>query len=222
MPDLTRQPPRRIREIPAAIRMLDGIEVAAEYPRVGTHCIGRLQDRPRRRPHADDGRAAVPENAGLFAANALDVGTEPLHVVERDRYDDRNVGIDKVDGVQATTHADLEHDCVGRRGLEYQQRRKRVELEERQRVGPERVGDAFECDDQRGFRHQFVADPDPFAVIDQVRRREAANTIATGFEHRGRERDAGPLAVRAAHRDDRCGRTLPARPRKNAGRAIQS
>ena len=42
------------------------------------------------------------------------VATEPFRVIDADRNDDRDVGVDDVDGIEPAAQADLEHDRVRR------------------------------------------------------------------------------------------------------------
>ena len=74
---------------------------------------------------------------------------------------DGDVGIDEVDCVQPPAQADFEHDRVRSPGLEHEQRGKRVELEERQRLAFERIGDALEGRDQRDLRDPRAVESDP-------------------------------------------------------------
>ena len=70
-------------------------------------------------------------------------------MIEIDRRDQRDVGVDDVDRVEPPAQADFEHDRVELSVREHQQRGRGVELEERQRVLAASRVDALERRDQR-------------------------------------------------------------------------
>ena len=100
---------------------------------------------------AEHGRTAAPENSGLLARNGLERRAQIFLMIQADAHHHGDVRIDHIDGIQAAAHADLEHPCIELRRLEHQQRRQRVELEERQTHLAARGLDSLEG------RHQFFA-----------------------------------------------------------------
>ena len=71
-------------------------------------------------------------------------------------------------------------------------------------------------------RNHLAVEADPFAIIDQVRRREHADAMTAGTQHRIQHPDAGAFAVGAADRDDRLRRRLPAAYAPAPGRTRSS
>src|SRR5678816_2565809 len=66
-------------------------------------------------PVAADRRATGAEDSRLFTANGLASRAEIIHVIDPDRRDDGDVGIDDVHGVEPAAEPDFEHDCVDAR-----------------------------------------------------------------------------------------------------------
>ena len=63
--------------------------------------------------HDDDDLAGF-DDAGFFARDLFDRGAEPFRVVQGDRCDDGDAGVDDVRGVPAPAHADLDDGGVHR------------------------------------------------------------------------------------------------------------
>src|SRR6185369_14848612 len=76
------------------------IEVAPQGPEVGADLDGPVQHALRRHGVAYDRGLAGAQDAGLFAADALAVVAQIVHVIQRDAGDHRAVGIDDIDRIE--------------------------------------------------------------------------------------------------------------------------
>ncbi len=81
-------------------------------------------------PRAEDRGPAGPEDAGLLDTDLFDGVAEPLPVIEADRDDGGDVGIEQVDGIEPSAHADFEHRHFDALACKHDERRERVPLEE--------------------------------------------------------------------------------------------
>ena len=143
-------------EVPASRGSRDFAEVAPADPEQRTLGVRRLDQRVwRRLLTAIHGRPAGAKDACLLARDALEIRTQPFRVIDPERNDNRDVGVDDVYRVEPPAHADLEDDRIRLRRLEDEERRQRVELEEGERIRPERISDALERRDERGSRHRL-------------------------------------------------------------------
>ena len=172
--------------------------------------MGGLDQRAWRRfVAAKNGRSAGAKDPSLLACDRLEVRAQPFRVIDPERNDDRDVGVDDVYRVEPPAHADLEDDRVRPGGIENQERRERIELEEGQGIRSERIGDPLERRDKRGRRDRVSLEPDALGIVDEVRRGEGGGAVALLAENRIGERDAGALAVGATDRDHRAARRRP-------------
>jgi hypothetical protein len=94
-------------------------------------------------------RPAGRRDPSLLACDRLEVRAQPFRVIDPERNDDRDVGVDDVYRVEPPAHADLEDNRVRPGGIENQERRERIELEKGQGIRSERIGDALERRDKR-------------------------------------------------------------------------
>ena len=173
---------------PAPLLLVAGdVEVVAEAPQVGADGPGVVDHALRRHRIAHDGRAAGAQDAGLLEADALPVGTQELHVVEVDAGDDGAVGVDDVDGIEATAETDLQDRDVGP-GLGHGvQDGQRGEFEVGQRGGAARPLDGLEVRQQAVAIDRLARQSQPLLEAHQMRRREDRRPVARvgedGFEH---------------------------------------
>ena len=120
--------------------------------------------------------------AGLSSSVAADVlarRPEPIGVVEPDRTQHRHLRIDEVGRIEATSHAGLEDHDLAAFVEEMPHREREGEFEKRGMALPihdesaqlvQTRGDGF-------LRDHRSIDPDPLAVVDQVRRGKGANPM---------------------------------------------
>ena len=131
-------------------------------------------------------------------------------------------GIYDIRGVQSASHPDFEHDRIHARRFEHEQRRKRVEFEECKRLIAARRIDSLERDQQRSVVDFAFGDTNAFVVADQMRRGESANAVAALGEDSRQQCDRRAFTVRAADRDDRTRRALPAERAQRAPQSVQT
>ena len=156
--------------------------------------------------HDDDDLAGF-DDAGFFARDLFDRGAEPFRVVQGDRCDDGDAGVDDVRGVPAPAHADLDDGGVDRVVGEGRVCHDREHLEEGQaRAALLRAALVHHADvglDVLPGAHEALArdrvafQGDALAHVEQVRAREAASLHAEGSEERVDHARRGGLAVRA-------------------------
>ena len=185
----------------------------------GGECIEQTGRRGRL-PH--DGRTAGTCDAGLFAADAVTIVTEPVGVIQIDRGDHRDIGIDDVDRIQPAAQTDLQHRHIQRGPAEQVQRRKGAEFEIGQRYLTASGLDPLERGHQGGIIRVLPENPHALVVIDQVRRGERAGTLPGGAQHRLEQRDGGALAIGAADRDQPPRRRRCTHPAPDLAHAIQT
>ena len=156
--------------------------------------------------HDDDDLAGF-DDAGFFARDLFDRGAEPLGVVQGDRGDDGDAGVDDVRGVPASAHADLDDGGVDRVVGEGRVRHDREDLEEGQAraafllaalvhhadVGGDVLPGAYEA----LARDRVAFQGDALAYVKQVWTREAACLHAERGQQRVDHTRCGCLAVRA-------------------------
>ncbi len=171
---------------------------------VGEHC--------RHAAAAEYGGAAATEYPGLFACDGIQGGAEELLMVQADADNHGDVGIYRIDRIEAPAHADFEHPGIQPRRLEDQQRRQGVVLEERQADVTARALDPLECRQQFCRVDESPGDADAFAVIAQVRRGEGTDPQARRRHNRPAMGGHGTLAVGAGDADHRSGRLVPVQP----------
>ena len=130
----------------------------------------RMVDERRRRIRIGaDGHAAGAENARLLAADILARAPQVVGVVDRNRRDDRHVGIDDIDRVQTSAEADFEHKRIGLHAREQPQRRERSEFEIRERyILPHRFDSRERCR-ELGVRRLRAGNAHTLVIAQQMR-----------------------------------------------------
>ena len=151
-------------------------------------------DALRRHRVAHDRRPAAPEDARLLAADRLAVVAEDLGVVDVDAGEDRAVGIEDVDRVEAAAQADLEDDQIERRAGEQPHDGEQRELEVGQRDVAARRLDRLEVRQQGGAVDAAAVDAAALLEADEMRLREQPDAIAGGAAR----------SIRASRRSSPC------------------
>ena len=82
---------------------------------------------------AEHRRAPLAKDARLLAADRFERVTQPVDMIDADRTDHGDVGVDDVGGVEPSAQPHFEHRHVDRRAAKQVERRERVVLEERER-----------------------------------------------------------------------------------------
>ena len=162
--------------------------------------------------HDDDNLAGL-DDAGLFARDLFDRGAQPLRVIQGDRRDDGDAGVDDVRSVPAPAHADLDDGGIDRVVGEGSVRHDREDLEEGQaRATLLRAAlvhhanvrlDVLPCAHEALARDRVTLQRDAFAHVEQVRAREAARLHTEGGEERVDHARRRRLAVRTRDVDRR-------------------
>ncbi len=132
---------------------------------------------------------------------------EILGVIDIDAGDDRAVGIEDVDRVEAAAQADFEdHRVQSARGEQAHDRQRReFEVGQRDRFGEAQARgfDGFEMRQQVCVARHFAVHARPLVERQQMRRRVTADREAGAQQNRFEDRAGRALAVGAADRDDR-------------------
>src|SRR5689334_15468054 len=105
------------------------MKIAAGTQQVCADPCGFVEQSRGRFARADDGRPARAQNAGLLAADAVDVVAKPVLMIQIDGGHNRGIGIDDVDGIQAPAETDLEYRDVQSTLRKNPQCSKRAEFE---------------------------------------------------------------------------------------------
>ena len=198
-------------------------EVAPDQLQFGANAGCVIEQCLRRGRIGADGRLAGAEDACLFAADGLAVGTEPVHVVERHAGDNGDIGLIDVDRIEAATEADFEnrdfHLGFGKHFPGGQ--RAKFKVGQRHVAG----SDAGGLNPDKGSAQALVVDrlaveADTFVIGQQMRRGVAAGAVAGEGQDVFEVGTGGPLAVGAADDDDRAMLRLPER-RLDAGYTVQ-
>ena len=167
-------------------------------------------------------RAAAAHDAGLFAPDRLAIRAQPFLMIQIDRGDHGNVGIDQVYCIEAPAHAHLEHRNVDVARLEHQQRRQGAGFEPGQcritthALDPRKRAYQFDVVD----RHAVNANP--FVVGQQVRRGIAAHRAICGAQDGVDERHGGALAIGSANGEHDRRRALQPQSVGDFAHAIQA
>ncbi len=174
------------------------VVIASEQPQVCTDGFDVIQQRLRGDGIAADGRPAAAIDMGFFEADFFTRVAQPVGVVQVDAGDDGDVGIDDVDGIQASAQADFEHDRVQPRLREEAQNGQRGEFKIRQRHIAARGFDGLELRDEVLVGGDLAVDAGTLVEVDEVRRGVQAHLVASrkqdGLEHG----TGGTFAVGAA------------------------
>src|SRR6185369_16039166 len=197
------------------------VEIATELLQVSADSLRGLANGCRHVSGTEDRGTARAKNPRLLAADRLAVAAQPVAVIEIDRRDQCDVGVDDVHRIEPSAHAHFEHDRIETGVGEYQQRCGGVEFEERQSVVAASSIDALEGSHQRLVGHLVAIDHDALVVAQQMGRSESANAVAGLTKDARSQRDTRPFAVSASDRDDRAGRTLPSQTVERALQAIE-
>jgi hypothetical protein len=168
--------------------------------------LGGPRDDARRRLGIDaDRRTPSTQDAGLLTTDALAVVAEPRRVVEVDRRQEREIGVDQVDRVETATETDLEQHGVRRGVGEHHQRSQRGVLEVGQPHVASRGLDPCERGAQRRVVDRHAGQAHPLVKCQQMRRGVGTDTVAGGSEDRLQKGNHRALAIGAGDRD-RAGR----------------
>ncbi len=90
-------------------------------------------------------------------------------MIEVDRGDDRNIGIEHVDRIETTAETDFEHCNIDRAARKQVDRGERRVFEKGQRNVAANHVDALECRDDLGIRRLDAIDDDALVEAKQVR-----------------------------------------------------
>src|SRR5712691_449012 len=108
-------------------------EIPADQPKVDTQCARVIENAAGRIRICDDRGFAPTENPRLFVPDALARVAEVIRVIQTDRGQQRAIGSEGVDRVQAPTQADLQYHGVERLSRKNLPRSQGTELEIRER-----------------------------------------------------------------------------------------
>ncbi len=147
---------------------------------------------------AADRKSAGAENPGLLAPDVLARWAQIVDVIDRDRGDDGDVGIDHIDRIEPAAEADFEHQHVDSRAREQPERGERAELEIRERRFHARSLDRGERFQERIVARLRSIDAHALVVAQEMRRRIEPDAVAARAQHGFEERAGRSLAVGAA------------------------
>ena len=178
------------------------LEITARAQQARTDPLRLIQQTARRIDAADDAGPIRAENAGLLAADGVDVVAEPVLVVQIDGRHDRRVRIDDVHRIEPAAESDFEN-----RDVEFTLRKnpqcgQRAELEVGERDVAARGFDALEGIDQCSVVDVAAQHANALVVAQQMRRGERAGAQVLRAKHRFEKRDRRTFAVGAADGDD--------------------
>ena len=147
----------------------------------------------------DRGHTAL-ENTGFLDSDFFDRVAQKFRMIDRYRRDDRQCGpCDDIGRIDASAEADFQQKHVRRSLGKEQERRRRRDLEKRDRLRRHWLFAALKRRLQRRVRYQDAAavttDTDSLVEVDQMRRGVDVHALAGSFQHRAHEGDGRSLAV---------------------------
>ena len=172
-------------------------EARADAGRHFAHAGGRLRI-------GTDRGATGTEDMRLFPADLLARIAEILLVIQVNAGEDRAVGIDDVDRIQAPAQTHFEHSAIETRGGEQREHRQGGEFEiseQNGRIAQTRRLDLRKGAGQRGIADLGAGDARAFVESQQVWRGVQAGAVAASAQDRVKHGAGRTLAVGAAHDD---------------------
>src|SRR5262249_35424386 len=142
--------------------------------RLSANGANGFEHRSRHLRRAEHRRLTAAKNPRLLAANRVERIAEPVAMIESDRRDDANVGIEKIHGIEPPAEPDFEHRDVDATRGENQQRGQRIEFEVSERRPRARTLDALERIDELLIARLRAIHADAFVVANEMRRSEYA------------------------------------------------
>src|SRR5213083_1546332 len=175
-------------------------EIAADQPKVDTRCARVVENAARRIPIRDYRGFTPTENPRLFVPDAFARVAEVIRVIQTDRGQQRAVGIEGVDRVQAPTQADLQYHGVERLRRKNLPRSQGTELEIRERDLTASALDRFEGRTQACVAQGHTVEANALVVTKEVRRSVKTHSISGGekkrFQHRAGRAQIGRASCR--------------------------
>ncbi len=161
--------PMTARPAPAAILTRHIMKIAPSAQQPGAAVAGMSGNRPGHLVGGEHRGYAFTHDAGLFERDRLDVGPQPVAVIEAHVGDQRSRRLDRVGRVEPPAHTDLQYPGVEAGLGKHDHGRERAELEISQGQLIACGLDARQRRRDRRIVSRLAVDSDALVVIDDVR-----------------------------------------------------
>ncbi len=185
--------------------------------------LGPIRQRPRRFTPTKDTGPPGSQNPRLLAGDGLQVRAQPIGMIQVHGGDQRHIGIEQIDRIQAPPQPHLHHRHLHLVAMEDIDGRQGAELKIGQRgVGPLLI-DAGEGVTDLGIIHRLPVDADTFVIAQQMGGAVGTDPIARRHQHGLDQRLSGAFAIGTGQGDEReWGLGLIAEARQHLAHALQA